>query len=294
MIKSMTGYGQSHSLIMGFDINIEIKSLNYKYLDSILRIPEEFSFLEPEFKSLISNNILRGRLDIKLMANKLNDNKSYININENLLNYYLDLAKNISNKFNLKNDLTLSNILNIKDITYTQLNESEKPNFIKNINLLFLETLNKLDNMRIQEGQFLKTAIISILNEVELNIFKIKQIYPNSISHIQTKLRDKLIYINNGVEIDNIKLLSEIVSFTDKLLIEEELTRILSHIQQFRLILDNNPYSSVGKCMDFIVQEINREINTVAAKSQDIEISKLVINIKSNIDKIREQTQNIE
>jgi uncharacterized protein (TIGR00255 family) len=293
MVKSMTSFGRASNEEGSKHLfSVEMKSVNSRYLDVNVRLPKSIISLEEEIRKLVNSKISRGKVDIFINQKSYSQGEGVAKLNLKLAESYFNCLKEIEEKLDVKNDITVTQIARFPDV----INVVEEEDSIEEIWIfikpLINSSLNMMDNMRIVEGEKLKEDILNKLKEVEeivLNIEKIADIVPNIYKKkLEVKLKDLL----DGVEIDESRIAQEVAIIADKSAVDEEITRLKSHLNQMRITFEEG--GQIGRKLDFIIQEMNREANTIASKSSDMDMTNYVINIKNLIEKIREQVQNIE
>ena len=291
-MKSMTGFGRAKLEKNNRIYNIEIKSVNHKYSDISIKMPRSFSYLEEKLKKEISSNISRGKIDVYITFENYSDAGKEIIVNKELVQEYLEKFREISVGTELSMNIPVTEITKLPDVlTIKETDEDEEQ-----IESELLECMNMaIDNfvsMREQEGNKIKEDLIERINKVEVAKNKISEYSTGLIDEYVVKLEERVKQILKTNIVDESRLAMEVVLYADKCSVEEELTRLDSHICQFRkLIEETNP---VGKKLDFLMQEMNRETNTMGSKSGSIEITNIVVDIKTELEDIREQIQNIE
>ncbi|MGM8214412.1 YicC/YloC family endoribonuclease [Bacillaceae bacterium W0354] len=292
MVKSMTGFGQATKKLGETQITIEIKTVNHRFLDLSFRMPRDLSIFEEKMKKVIQTSIKRGRVDVfvKLQGESLNNQK--IDVNWNLLDQYLDRLNDIQLKRNIKGELNINDLLLLEDLftkeEQTELDDQFESFFINMMD----EVIKQVTFMRIEEGKSLKLDIISHLEKVrqvtdrlQSNCDRIKEQYRDKIvKRIEEHLKE--------IDTDDSRIYQEAAILAEKGDITEEITRLVSHIDQFEEIIKSQ--EPIGRKLDFLTQELLREANTIGSKSNDVSISKHVVELKSEIEKIKEQVQNIE
>ena len=292
-VKSMTGYGRANGLIDGAEINIDIKSVNHRYYDFNAKIPKDYVFLEEKIKSDVNKSISRGKVDFYLFINGDLSCGYEVELNEPLARGYADAFKVLSKTLKVKNDLTASYLSRIPDVIKIKKGEVDEKKIESEVLKILNKALVSFDTMRITEGKKLFDDISLNLNEILSNVSTIEQLAPQSIEAYKQRLRTKMLEALEGKEYDEQRLISEVAIFADKIDVGEETVRLKSHVSQFKSLIDDSA-DPVGKKLDFIVQEMNREINTIGSKCNSLEITQIVVNTKSVIERIREQIQNIE
>lgn len=290
-MQSMTGYGRGTAEKDGLSLTVELKSVNNRYLDVSCKMPRQFIFLEDGLRKALASKLTRGSVIVFV---NFEDKRELIKnsfINMSLAKNYADAAKKLSDSFSLENDFTVSSLIRMPEvITFTD-NESDK---------LFSELLNDASNsalkalieMRETEGNELLKDILKRLEVILHHVKTIKDRAPNLAKEFQDKLTVRISDFLKDVAYDETKLLNEVAYYADKSNIDEELTRLSSHISQFKMMCKSA--EPMGRKMDFLIQEFNRETNTICSKSNDLIITNAGLDLKSEIEKIREQVQNLE
>lgn len=293
MIKSMTGFGKSNLARETRNYEMEIRCVNHRYLDITVKMPRSISFLEEYIKKEITKVIKRGKIDVYINFEDTSDSTKNITINKEIAKLYIGELKKISNEENLNSTINLVEILKLPDI----LNVSNLYND-ETIKCEILELTNnilsQIVDMKKVEGQKISNDLTQRLNIIKKEVFKISEISTLLISQYSVKLENRIKEILKNDIIDNVRLAQEVVIYADKSSIEEEITRLYSHIEQFISTTEKNNEDPKGKKLDFILQEMFREINTIASKGNDIKITNMVVEIKNEIENIREQVQNVE
>ena len=289
MLKSMTGYGRSIYESNKRRFIIEIKSVNHKYNDISIKMNKNINYLENTIRKKIKKNISRGKIDVHISLEELEIDKK-ININKNLAEKYISNIKEIAKENNTEIIINMSDILMIPDIMSA--NENVEDSELEKELLAGLDiAINNFIDMRIKEGEKIQEDLSNRLDIISKYLNEINSYSTGLVEEYIVKLKKRIKEILKEDIIDENRLSMEVVIFADKCSIEEEITRLNSHIEQFKNMLDDN---NIGKKMDFLIQEMNREINTIASKANCLNITKLVVEVKNELENIREQVQNIE
>ncbi len=292
-VKSMTGYGRAVKSFDGRDISIDIKSVNHRYFDFNSKISKDYFFLEDKIKSKINEHIVRGKVDFYLYIDSDKQAGYEVVINEQLAKGYSDAFKLLSKKFKVKNDLSATFFSRVSDVIKLKKAEIDEGELTQQVMEVLDEAILSFNQMRTIEGNKLCEYIFENLDIILKTVSEIESLAPESIEKYKIRLKAKLDEALEGREYDEQRVITETAIFADKIDVGEEMVRLRSHISQFRDLLNSNGVA-VGKKLDFIVQEMNREINTIGSKCNSIEITQRVVDTKSVIEKIREQIQNIE
>ncbi len=289
---SMTGYGKSKLEINGRSYSVEIKSVNYRYCDISVRLPRNISFYENDIKKLISSKVSRGKIDVFVeYTNYTNEGKDVV-INKDLAKLYIKELKELAQEENMNDTIRITEITKMPDVLQLKNNEGENDVILKELSECVTEAINNFVEMRTVEGEKIKIDLQNRLDHIKELVADISKNTAGLIDEYVVKLRERIKEILKSDVVDETRLAQEIVIFADKSSVEEELTRLDSHIHQFEKLI--NEKGAIGKKLDFIIQEMNREANTTASKSVKLEITNDVIEIKTELEDIREQIQNIE
>lgn len=291
-MKSMTGYGRAKLQKESREYIVEIKSVNHKYLDMNIKLPRNLFCMEDRVRKSISNKISRGKIDVFITYINNGIEGKNILINKDIARLYIKELEELANENNIASGLRATEISKLPEVLNIVIDEDDEDKIWSDLNECLEEALSNFVNMREIEGERIKLDLEERLNEINENVAKIIQNSTGLIEEYVVKLRNRIKEMLDTDIVDETRLAQEIVIYSDKISIEEEITRIKSHIEQFRTLLDEK--DPIGKKADFIIQEMNRETNTMGSKSGSIDIINLVIKIKTQIEDIREQIQNIE
>ena len=292
MLKSMTGYGRSKLQLDGKEYTIEIKSVNHRFIDISVKTPRGISYLEDKIKKIVLNSINRGKIDVYITCANIGTSSENVKINKELANKYIEQLKEIALENNLPTDISVTDILKFPDILITDGKNIDEDEVWKAFEEKMKEAITAFDNMRSQEGAKLCEDILDRISIISKNLEIISTESTGLVEKYIVKLNMKVKELLKTDVIDETRLAQEVVIFSDKCSIEEEITRLKSHIEQFKNMV--NESTAKGKKIDFLLQEMNREINTIASKANCLEITKMVVEIKTELENIREQIQNIE
>ncbi|EKD44791.1 MAG: YicC protein, partial [uncultured bacterium (gcode 4)] len=294
MIYSMTGFGRGEFSNDAFDVTLEIKSVNNRYCDIIIKMPKKLNVFEERIKNVIKTKLSRGRIEVYINF----DEKSYDNYevlaNFDILDKYVNVYREIKERYGIKEDLSLNLLTRIQegiDVSYLKRGEEE---YWEALEPALLIAISKISEMREQEGQKLKEDILEKTDHIKMILQKIEVLSPQILEAYKNKTKERISELlkEMNAAIDEVRLANELAIYGDKTNINEEIVRIHSHLGQISTILEDS--DPIGRKLDFLIQELNREVNTIGSKSPDIDISNLVIDLKSDIEQIREQIQNIE
>lgn len=288
----MTGFGREHRIIGGREILVEIRSVNSRYYEFISKLPRSYMYLEEKLKTLLKGQISRGKVELSLSICNVEGKETQVTVNPTVVEGYVTALRGISERYGLKDDLALSNVFQMTDAFNVMRAEVDEEEIWQAVSEVAAAALDKFVAMRETEGAKMKADILEKLANVE-EMVKQAEIYsPENVVLYREKLMAKMQEVLGSAHVDESRILLEAAIFSEKTAIDEETVRLHSHIHQFREMLDKEDI--VGRKLDFLVQELNREANTMGSKAQDIRITRLVVDIKSEIEKIREQIQNIE
>lgn len=290
-MKSMTGYGKSSLAINFREYQVEIKTVNHKYIDINVKIPKVISYLEDEIRKLVNSQIKRGKIDISITFDNYSNEGHDIKINYELAKMYIANLKKLAEEENILADINVTEISKLPDVLTIKSNIDENE-IKKELLQVVYDSLKQVLTMREKEGNRISEDILNKISQINTRIEEIFTLSTRLIEEYVVKLETRVKEILKTEEIDKSRLMQEIVIYADKCSIEEEVTRMKSHIMQFKdLIKSNEP---IGKKLDFLLQEMNRETNTIGSKANNLEITNRVVDIKTILEDIREQIQNIE
>ncbi len=291
MIKSMTGFGRGKLEVDGREYILEIKSVNHKYSDISIKMPKNFSFVEDEIRKEINKNISRGKIDVNILYLNNGNKQEKVIINKALAKNYINEIRQLINEADVNSSINIMEIIKLPDVLNIQSEESEEQ-ITKEIKQVLNIAIEEFLKMREKEGKTIYQDLVNRIDDVNINVEQILRLSTGLIEEYIVKLKKRIEEILKNEIIDENRLAQEVVIYADKCSIEEEITRLKSHIQQFKELLDIK--EPVGKRLDFLIQEMNREANTIASKSASIDITNIVVELKTQIENIREQIQNIE
>ena len=289
MIRSMTGYGGAKGVVEGLNVTVELKSVNNRYLDIAVRMPRNFLFAEDAVKSTIQQHVSRGKLDVFVTIDSSQAADTVLRVNEPLLRAYIDTLNTLAVRYDLKNDMSL---MRFPDILSVEKAEADQDKIRAGLIALTQQALADYDQMREREGAKLRTDVEEKLARIESLVARVETAAPETAAAYEARLRQKLEAVLAAADIDESRIIAEAAIYADHVAVDEETVRLRSHIAQLRQMLESG--SPVGRKADFLIQEFNREANTIGSKCQNADIAKVVVDLKSEIEKIREQIQNIE
>lgn len=292
MIKSMTGYGSAKGTVEGIEVTVELKSVNNKFLDTSVRLPRSFIFAEETIKSAVQSHISRGKVDVFVTVDSSMADDMVVRVNEPLLKGYVNAIMSISDGFALPNDMTAMNVCRFPDVLSVEKKELDAEAVAEGIKAIAEQALCDFDTMRVREGRKLHEDVLSKLSTIDSLVSKVEETAPQTVVAYRERLLQKMNEVLGTAGVDENRIIAEAAIFADKVATDEETVRLRSHMEQLKIML--NAGSPIGRKIDFLIQEFNREANTIGSKCQNKDISYVVVELKSEIEKIREQIQNIE
>ena len=292
MINSMTGYGSADGLSGKTALHVELKSVNNRFLDCAVRLPRNCSFAEEQVKSLVQFRIGRGKVDVFITVDSSQEDDVQVLLNEPLLRAYKQAVEEMKNKYLIPDDMGAAAYSRIPDVFILEKKELDQEVFLADLSRVVTEALDAICAMRAREGERLKADLLGKLEELETMRQTVAARSPETVREYREKLLARMQEVLGTAGIDESRILTETALFADKVAVDEELVRLDSHLRQFRDLLEAG--GAVGRKLDFLIQELNREVNTIGSKCVDLDITKTVVEMKSTIEKIREQAQNIE
>ena len=293
MVKSMTGFGKSTLSKEKREYQMEIKSVNHRYLDINVKIPKAISYLEETIKKEISNKIKRGKIDVFVSFENNSEEGRKIEINKQLAKLYIEQLKELAQEEKIESNIEVMDIAKIPDVLTIKVDE-ENSKIKDEIKQVTQGAVTRILEMKNLEGEKSSQDLLQRIRNIQSKIVEISAKSTGLIEEYVVKLEKRVKELLKNDEVDKSRLAQEVVIYADKCSIEEEITRLKSHIFQFENLISNNQDGAIGKKLDFIIQEMNRETNTIGSKANNLEITNGVIDIKTEIEDIREQVQNIE
>ena len=292
MIRSMTGFGRAQAVVDGLGVTVEIKSVNHRYFDFSSRVPRTFGFLDEKLKSYIQGSISRGKTECYVQIEELEQEDCIVAVNQSLAKGYINALNELCESYGLENDVKVSTVARYHDIFSVHKNEADEERIWNAVRAVTDSALANFVAMREREGEKLRNDVLTRCGYILENVEFIEARSPQTVIEYNSKLLERIKTVLADVNVDEQRLLAEAAIYADKVAVAEETVRLRSHISQMHEFM--NSTEAVGRKMDFLVQEFNREANTIGSKAQDVEIARKVIDIKAEIEKIREQIQNIE
>ena len=296
MIKSMTGYGCSEGICGSTAYKAEIRSVNHKYCDITIRLPESLTRLDQKIRGLISKKFSRGKFDIFLTKMDTSFNRAVPVPDTEAINRYQTMLKELSKhfkvNFSLRKEIGIADLAALRDMMLSGVTEVDKPDLDTAIMKIVGKSVDNLMEMRLKEGELIYKDLIKRINRLKLLINRIEKQVPAVIRDMKRRYTDRVMEITGALQLDMNRLDQEIAIMIERMDITEEIVRVGSHIAQLRERLDNG--AVVGRSIDFLLQEVNREVNTIASKASDVTIAQIVVDMKTGIEQVREQVQNVE
>lgn len=292
MLKSMTGFGRAVEEIDGYVITVEIKSVNHRYFDFSSRIPRQYGFLDDKLKSYINSKVSRGKVECYVSVEALDTEDAAVVINKTLASAYVKALKELSEEYSLKEDFGTAFVSRLPDVFVLKKADEDEEKIWQLVKSVTDEAIEKFIQMRAVEGEKMKEDVASRAEYILDCVSFIEERSPQTVKEYNDKLVERVHEIIGDVSLDEQRIIQEVAIYADKVAVAEETVRLRSHIAQLKTFLESE--EPIGRKMDFLVQEINRETNTIGSKANDVEIARKVVDIKAEVEKIREQIQNIE
>lgn len=292
MVKSMTGFGRCEVSEGDRKMTVEMKSVNHRYLDVNIKMPKKLNFFESAVRSLLKTYLKRGKVDLFITCEDLSEAKGSLKYNRELAAEYLKYLNQMAEEFGLENDIKASALSRYPEVLVMEEGEDNEEELWKLLEQALKGACTQMVETRSKEGENLKRDLIDKLDEMLGHVAFIEERSPRIVSEYRKKLEDKVHELLADAQIEESRLAAEVTIFADKICVDEELVRLRSHIQHTKAVLQEK--DSVGRKLDFIAQEMNREANTILSKANDLEVSNRAIELKTGIEKVREQIQNIE
>ena len=292
MVKSMTGYGRAEETFNGCTITVELRSVNNRYLDCNVRIPRLYLFAEEAIKSRVQSSISRGKVDVFVTLDSAGAERVQVSVNRPVADGYYAALKQLAEEYGLAGDISVSLLSRFPEVLLAEKAEEDVEQMARDICSVLDRALADFDEMRAREGERLKADILSRAAAIEAKVALVEARSPQTVAEHRAKLEARMNEVLANTQLDPARILTEAAIFADKVAVDEETVRLRSHTEQLREMLSKG--GATGRKLDFLIQEFNREANTIGSKCSDLEISSHVVDIKAEIEKIREQVQNIE
>ncbi len=288
----MTGFGRAEAVLNGRSITVEIRSVNHRYYEFSCRLPRSMNFAEEKIKSFLYGKISRGKVEVSVLVQNVAAISEKITVNKEVISEYITALREIKDEMDLTDNLSLSDVMRIPDAFTVVKAETDEEQLWDDLRSVLGAALDNFVRMRETEGAKMRADILSRLEVIEKNVSVVEERSPKIVEDYRKRLYDRMCEVLEGRNIDEGRILLEAGIFSEKTAVDEETVRLRSHISQLRGMVESD--EPIGRKLDFLVQEMNRETNTIGSKVQDIEVTKIVVDQKSEIEKIREQIQNIE
>ena len=292
MVRSMTGYGKGFAENESARVTIEMKSVNHRYLDLNIKLPKKLNFLESLIRNKISESMFRGKVDVYITLNEHSDACYKVSINDIIAKEYFDSIAEMAEKLGVENDMKASNIVRLPDVIELEETDSDEDSLKELVLSALSDCINQFVDSRIAEGARLEKDLVSKMDEMLVLVDKLEKRSPVIIEEYKERLTTKIHELLEDNNIDENRIAQEVTIYADKVCIDEEMVRLKSHVAETRSVFELD--KEVGRKLDFLAQELNREANTILSKSTDVEIADIGITLKTLIEKVREQIQNIE
>lgn len=292
MIRSMTGYGRHQASVNGMDITVEIKSVNHRYYEYSSRLPRTYGFLDDKLKSYLQGRIARGKVEVYVSIDTVEAPGSDVVVNYSLADSYVKALKDLSARYGLKDDVSAMSLTRFPDILTVRKAPEDEDAVWDAVRSVAEKALDAFVTMREREGARLKEDVLSRAATILQLVGQVEERSPQTVQAHMEKVQARMRELLDGAAVDEQRLLTEAALYADKIAVAEETVRLRSHIAQLEQMMESS--EAIGRKLDFLVQEINREANTTGSKCQDVELARIVVEIKAEVEKIREQIQNIE
>ncbi len=292
MTMSMTGYGRAQQLVDGRDITVELRAVNHRYFECAVRTPRNYGYLEEKLKSYLQSRVSRGKIEVNVTVQNVEAATTEVQINHPLAQAYLQALRDMGKTLDIADDVTVSAMARFSDLFTVRRVQEDEDYIWQCVQTVAQQAVDRFLEMRASEGARLREDILSRGEHIGELVEKVKLRSPETVKQYQDRLYQKLQEVLEDRQIDEQRILMEAAIFADRVAVDEETVRLDSHLTALRQILSGE--GAVGRKLDFLVQEINREANTIGSKAQDLEIARIIVEIKAEIEKIREQVQNIE
>lgn len=292
MLKSMTGFGRCEQTDGQKKITVEMKSVNHRYLDANIKMPKRLNFFEAGIRVCLKKYIQRGKIDIYIAYEDLSENTVCLRYNEELAKEYLEYSKRMAQQFGIENDVTVKELMKYPDVLLMEEQTMDEESLWNLLEQTLIGALKNFIDTRIQEGENLKKDLCQKLDGMLLHVQYIEERSPEILNEYRQKLENKVKELLEETDLEETRIITEVTLYADKICVDEEIVRLKSHIENMKAALLEG--DGVGRKLDFLAQEMNREANTILSKSNDLAVTNRAIELKTEIEKVREQIQNIE
>ena len=292
MIKSMTGYGRAVETVNGREFTVELRSVNNRYLDCSVRLPRMVSFAEDAVKQAVKASISRGKVDVYISIRSEGGEEAQVSLNKAYLDGYLTAMRQMVSDYGVTDDISVSTLSRLSDVFVVDKPKADEDQLKADLLSVVEKALLAYDAMRVTEGLALENDLRSRANTILELVAQVEELNPKTVSDYRKRLEEKMREVLENKSIDESRILTEAAIFADKVAVDEETVRLRSHLEQMDTMLAGS--GGIGRKLDFLLQEMNREANTTGSKCSDVKVARIVVDIKAELEKIREQTQNIE
>ena len=292
MTRSMTGFGRASVETEKMNVSVELKSVNHRYFELYSRIPRTYGFLEEKVKSYLQTRVSRGKIECNISIEALDEDNAVVRVNHSLAKAYIDALSELADTYNLRNDISASSLTRFGDVLTVHKEETDEEAVWEIVLTALSQACDSFIEMREREGEKLKEDICGRADTILEKVAFVEERSPQTVREHNERLKQRIRELIEDANVDEQRLLTEAAIYADKIAVDEETVRLRSHIDQLKSMFNED--IAIGRKMDFLVQEINREANTIGSKASDIEINRTVVDIKAEVEKIREQVQNIE
>ena len=292
MVKSMTGYGRAVETVNGREFTVEIRSVHNRYLDCTAKLPRSFSFAEEAVKAAVKAAVSRGKVDVYISVRSETEADVQVTLNKPVVEGYLAAMRQMVADYGVKDDICVSTLSRMSDVFVVDKPKADEDQLKADLLSVVEKALLAYDAMRVTEGLALENDLRSRANTILELVAQVEELNPKTVSDYRKRLEEKMREVLENKSIDESRILTEAAIFADKVAVDEETVRLRSHLEQMDAMLSGN--GGIGRKLDFLLQEMNREANTTGSKCSDVKVARIVVDIKAELEKIREQTQNIE
>ncbi|MBR5293292.1 MAG: YicC family protein [Oscillospiraceae bacterium] len=292
MVKSMTGYGRAVETVNGREFTVEIRSVNNRYLDCTVKLPRSFSFAEEAVKAAVKAAVSRGKVDVYISVRSETEADVQVTLNKPVVEGYLAAMRQMVSDYGVTDDISVSTLSRMSDVFVVDKPKADEDQLKADLLSVVEKALLAYDAMRVTEGLALENDLRSRANTILELVAQVEELNPKTVSDYRKRLEEKMREVLENKSIDESRILTEAAIFADKVAVDEETVRLRSHLEQMDEMLRGN--GGIGRKLDFLLQEMNREANTTGSKCSDVKVARIVVDIKAELEKIREQTQNIE
>ena len=292
MVKSMTGYGRAVETVNGREFTVEIRSVNNRYLDCTVKLPRSFSFAEEAVKAAVKAAVSRGKVDVYISVRSETEADVQVTLNKPVLEGYLAAMRQMVSEYGVQDDISVSTLSRMSDVFVVDKPKADEEQLKADLLSVVDKALLAYDAMRVTEGLALENDLRSRAATILELVAQVEELNPKTVSDYRKRLEEKMREVLESKSIDESRILTEAAIFADKVAVDEETVRLRSHLEQMDTMLSGS--GGIGRKLDFLLQEMNREANTTGSKCSDVKVARIVVDIKAELEKIREQTQNIE